>query len=176
MHLITRKQWRAAPPTAVTHIGSVHGIAVHYSASRADETDSHAQCHVRVKAIQRYHMSPGGHDPTMPWADIAYNFLLCRHGYVFEGRGWGVRSAAQGTNDGNDHYHAICFLGNDKEGRDDVTTHGRQALAAFVHASLVHYPNAHRLRPHNSFHSTGCPGAELERYLKVLHREWGLLA
>jgi hypothetical protein len=170
MKLVTRRQWGARPPTCRTALSdkAITGIAVHYTASNADMVSSHADCAKRFKAIQAYHMSPGGHDPTMPWCDIAYNFGFCHHGYIFEGRGWHSRSAAQGTNDGNDHYIAIVFLGADKSGRDDVTPVGRQALSDFINFAMkTEYKKTLTVKPHNFFHSTGCPGDELEAYIKL---------
>ena len=167
--IVTRAEWGARPPTDRTAIGTVDGVAVHYSASNADEQALHRNCAARVRAIQNYHMSPGG-DPTKPWADIAYNFLVCKHGYVFVGRGWGTRSAAQGTNDGNAHFHAVCFLGDDTAGRDDVTAIGRDALARVILNAYLRYPDGRQLRPHSFFHSTGCPGNDLRAFIVHLAR------
>lgn len=141
--------------------GPVHGLAVHYTASASDEHDDHRNCAGRVRGIQRFHMSADPNDPTKPWLDIAYNHLFCRHGYVFEGRGFGIRPAAQGTKDGNDRYFAVSFLGNDRQGRDDLTPEGRQALADLVLAYRRRYPGATDVRPHSDFYATACPGDEL---------------
>src|SRR5699024_10738852 len=40
--------------------------------------------------------------------DIAYNYLVCRHGYIYIGRGYQYQSAA--NRDGNSTYYAICGL------------------------------------------------------------------
>lgn len=136
-------------------------MAVHYSAAEADEADDHASCPSRVRGIQRYHQEHNG------WCDIAYNWLVCRHGGAFEGRGWGRRSAAQGTNPGNAAYHAVCFLGADKEGRDDVLPAGRLALAAVIAEGRARYPQAWEVRPHSDFRSTACCGNELRAWLRA---------
>jgi hypothetical protein len=115
-------------------------------------------------------MSPSPSDPTKPWCDIAYNHVFCRHGYVFEGRGFGLRSAAQGTNDGNSHYFAVCFLGNDNVRRDDVTDVGRRALSELILEYRRRYRHAQQVHPHSFFHPTSCPGDELRRY--IAHRRW----
>ena len=57
------------------------GCAVHYSASGA--AAAHRDCASSVRGIQNYHMDGQG------WQDIAYNWLFCRHGYLFRGRGLG---------------------------------------------------------------------------------------
>lgn len=158
MNLVKRSAWGARLPRGVTPLNpaQVKGVAVHYTGMDSDRVWDHAYCASRVRGIQRFHMDTRG------WQDIAYNFLVCQHGYVFEGRGFGVRSAGQGTDAGNDGYHAVCFLGADRDGRDDVTEKGRQALGAIVRAcpgSLV--------LPHSAFRSTDCCGDELRGYIEA---------
>jgi hypothetical protein len=94
------------------------------------------------------------------------SYLVCKHGYVFRGRGPRARTAANGTNEGNSGYLAICFLGDDTKGRDDVTDKGRQALVdARKHLLNVH-PHARETIGHRDLTSTGCPGDELYAYIK----------
>jgi N-acetylmuramoyl-L-alanine amidase len=94
------------------------------------------------------------------------SYLVCKHGYVFEGRGAKARTAANGTTAGNDGYLAICFLGDDTKGRDDVTSRGRQALVdARKHLLKVH-AHARETIGHRDLTSTGCPGDELYAYIK----------
>ena len=93
MRLVTRAQWGARPPenrTALVRHDQL-GTAVHYSGSDADEQADHANCARRVRAIQDFHLDGRG------WADIAYSYVACKHGYIYEGRGRGIRTAAQGT-------------------------------------------------------------------------------
>jgi N-acetylmuramoyl-L-alanine amidase len=160
MKLVTREEWGANHPTSVTKLSpsAIDAMVVHYTASDADEQSDHANCAKRVKGIQIYHMTPGGHDPSMPWSDIAYNFLFCKHGYIFEGRGWNVRSAATGA--ANSHTQAICFLGDDSVARDDVTDAGRAALVDFAQAYEKRYNNTN-FKGHKDYMSTGCPGNDL---------------
>jgi N-acetylmuramoyl-L-alanine amidase len=158
--LVSRKQWGARPPKAVTPLHPSRGVVVHYSASDADEQSDHKNCAARVRAIQRFHME------TRDWNDIAYSFLVCKHGYVFRGRGARARTAANGTREGNSGYLAICFLGDDTKGRDDVTSKGGQALVdARTHLLSVH-PHARETIGHRDLTSTGCPGDELYAYIK----------
>lgn len=158
MVIVSRSVWAARPPRAVTPLvpAQVKGVAVHYSSMDADRVDDHADCAARVRGIQRFHMDTRG------WNDIAYNFLVCQHGFVFEGRGKGVRSAGQGTNEGNDGYHAVCFLGGDRADRDDVTGAGRDALGWIIRD----LPHA-EVRPHSFFTGTSCPGDELRGYVET---------
>lgn len=168
MRLVSRRGWSARAATYVTPLpmADLKGIAVHYSGNLADEVN-HSQCAKHVRSIQDYHMTRNAADPTKPWNDIAYSFLICKHGYVFEGRGWNVRTAANGTNDGNDHYMAFCFLGGDKVGRDDVLPVGRAALGDLIIEGEKRANRKLDIRPHSYFFQTGCPGDELRGWIKL---------
>ena len=112
--------------------------------------------------MQRFHIEDRG------WLDIAYNHVFCRHGYVFVGRGFGARSAANGTNEANDHYFAICFLGDDSVGRADVTPEARRVLRQLIAEYRRRYPKAREVRPHSYFVATQCPGNELRALISGL--------
>jgi len=142
--------------------GDVHGVAVHYTGMNADEQRLHRTCAARVRAIQRYHMEEKG------WLDIAYNHLFCRHGFVFVGRGFGARSAANGTAESNDQYFAVCFLGDDSVGRADVTPEAQRALRQLIREYRRRYPAAQEVRPHSDFVATSCPGDELRALISAL--------
>jgi hypothetical protein len=125
-----------------------------------DEQRLHRNCAARVRAIQRYHMEEQG------WLDAAYNHVLCGHGFVFIGRGFGARSAANGTKEANDRYFAVCFLGDDSIGRKDVTPAARRALRQLVAEYRRRYPRAREVRPHSDFFPTECPGDELRALIR----------
>lgn len=167
--LVTRRQWRARRPVSVTYQSpeAVRFLVVHYSAMLSDAQDDHAKCAARVLAIQHYHMTsdqltPGGA------SDIGYTWLVCRHGYIFKGRGWRVRPAATGG--ANSYTVAACFLGGDRAGRRDVTEAARDAYRELVRFCRRNAPNFERAKGHRDFGSTTCPGAELYRFLDELNR------
>lgn len=155
---VTRAQWGARPPRS-RQPQSFTGIRVHYSGSGADELADHRNCGLRVKGIQNYHMD------GQKWADLAYGFLTCRHGVVFEGRGWDVRTAANGTNSCNDCCTAVCFLGDDTAGRDDVTNPGRAALAWVIREAIRR--GMKQVGGHRDCLATTCPGDEIYNWVKV---------
>lgn len=161
MEVVSREEWGAREARGATALdpGELRGVAVHYTASAADMGVDHDRCAERVRATQDFHLD------GRRWADVAYNWLVCRHGYAFEGRGWGLRSAAQGTDAGNDHYHAVAFLGADRDGRDDVLPAGRRAFADVVAEARRRWPQAWEVRPHSDFRATACPGDELRAWL-----------
>lgn len=169
--LVLRSQWRARRPTEIIPISAraVRFLVVHYSAVNADEQRLHRNCAGRVRGIQRFHMesdqlAPGGA------SDIGYNWLVCRHGYVFQGRGWRRRPAATGA--ANDFTLAVCFLGDDTKGRRDVTPEARKAFRSIL--DFLMPPRCPRLagvRGHRDFMSTSCPGDELIAFVRRLNRE-----
>jgi len=93
-----RASWGANPANcAPTYCTTTH-IGMHHTASASEyASTSWAQCAANVKATQIYHMVTRG------WCDIGYNYLVCPHGDVFEGRGGGdnVRGAHDGFNCGS---------------------------------------------------------------------------
>lgn len=143
-------------------LAEIRGVAVHYSGMDADEQRLHRNCAARVRGMQRYHMEDQG------WLDIAYNLVFCGHGHVFVGRGFGARSAANGTKEANDRYFAVCFLGDDSEGRADVTPDARRALRQLIAEYRRRYPRATEVRPHSDFFATECPGDELRALISGL--------
>jgi hypothetical protein len=92
---------------------------------------------------------------TRGWSDYAYNGSACPHGFGFIGRGRGVRSAAQGTTDGNNRSYAIQYLGAGVHGgvEDPLTEEAKRAfydMAAYLAEPLK--------RGHRDWKSTSCPG------------------
>ncbi len=163
-NLVTRKQWGARPAKHIDPLSpsAIKFLVVHYSASDADEQADHANCASRVKGIQRYHMD------TQGWSDIAYNWLVCKHGYIFRGRGWAVRSAATGP--ANSFTVAVCFLGDDTKNRNDAGPAGRDAIREVWRFVCRNGPNVEAGRGHRDFMSTSCPGDELYAFAHSLRK------
>jgi hypothetical protein len=164
VNLVTRAQWGAKAFTCSTPVPPIDGLVVHYTAANADEQADHKNCAARVRGIQSFHMSSTTSDPTKPWCDIAYNFLVCKHGSIFEGRGWNRKSGATGA--ANSHTIAICFLGDDTADRDDVTAAGRIALSEWINLALTK-TGAKTVKGHRDYMSTSCPGNELEKWVNA---------
>lgn len=171
MTTISRAGWGAKAPKSVTRLpwALIDAIVIHYSSAYTDELPDYRN---RVRGIQNYHMEHNG------WSDIAYNYLVARNGDKFVGRGWGVMSAA--TLHHNDHTAAICFLGADKAGRDDVTDKGRRAISELIFdvekqsgktVSVVHQKHAGAghlsVGGHKDFVQTDCPGDELYHFITL---------
>ena len=92
-----RNAWGAAPPNCTYDYCTVTHLGVHHTASAGDYySDGFADCAANVRGHQSYHMNVRG------WCDIGYNFLVCKHGKAWEGRGGDdVRGAHDGFNCGS---------------------------------------------------------------------------
>lgn len=154
MDYITRAAWGARAPRPRSSMGRAAGVALHWEGPRMGDF-GHDQCAGKVRGIQNFHMN------SRDWADIAYNFVVCPHGAVLEGRGLSVRSAANGTNDGNARYLAICYLGGDGDPFTDAARQG--FLDAIEHCRVA--GNGNEVRPHSSFKATACPGNEIRAWI-----------
>lgn len=150
MTFYSRTDWGARRPRAKASLdpARVDELFIHYT------TGNHLgveDCASWVWNIQNYHIEANG------WSDIAYHFLVCKHGDVFEGRGWGVRGAA--TYGHNGRSVALCFLGNDNPNIVDVTPRVTAPMRAYVDEAKRRYGKLW-VRPHSAVRDTACPGDE----------------
>lgn len=147
--IISRAAWGARAPKRITRIaGPVRGVAGHYEGSGLGSYPPDSVAAI-VRQIQNFHMDTRG------WDDIAYSALVDRFGRVWEGRGPGRRSAANGTNDSNDHYYAVCLI----MGPADTLTPDMKRGWLDARAWLQTHGNAGpETPPHSTFIATACPG------------------
>lgn len=110
----------------------------------------HAGCAAEVRSIQAYHFSKG-------YFDIAYHWIICQHGVIFQGRDADhFESAAQAG--GNPSGIAVCFMWGPQF---DLTD---QAKSAAIYLAQQH-PHAiigHRDEPSCT---TSCPGDNVEAFV-----------
>ncbi|MEU4296334.1 GH25 family lysozyme [Kitasatospora aureofaciens] len=159
---VTRDQWGAAAPTgAYTPMTGALGVKVHYLGSPYTFGD-HSTCPAYVRKIQAQHMA----DPVQHWVDIAYNELVCEHGYRFEGRGHGVRSGANGDQALNAQHYAICALlgSSGSTVPTDAQLQGlRDAIEDYQHNAAA----GPEIRGHRDGYSTDCPGDALYAWVQA---------
>ncbi len=117
----------------------------------------HDRCAGKVRQIQTYHMD------TKKWSDIAYSTVVCPHGYVYEGRGWRTRTAANGTNAGNDASYAHCYLGGQG---DPLTEDGKRGLVLAFHLAQVEGGAGTQRWVHRDWKATECPGDEITAFVR----------
>ena len=160
MRFVSRADWGSSGVVATpsSHpIGKVYGITAHWEGPGIGGFP-HERCARKMRAIERFHKVNRG------WADIAYNAVLCPHGYVFEGRGPNVRSASNGTSNigGNDHWYGVCYL----SGKGDKFTEAGKAgfLDAFDWLARTGGAGPGR-NGHRDHHATECPGDVIYRWV-----------
>lgn len=111
----------------------------------------HSSCDDTVRGIQSYHMDANG------WSDIAYNIVVCPHGYQYEGRGKGKGSAANGTTLANTDWYAICALCGEGDPQGPELIRGLQDAAETCRS----WGAADGSTGHRDHISTECPGDSL---------------
>lgn len=133
------------------------GVSEHYGGgpqSAAHPGSDHDQCIYTWLGWQDYHMDKHG------WVDLAYTGGFCNHGYAFAGRGAGVRTAANGTNVGNQNFYAIVWIG----GEGQTPTQEALDAADWWLEKLRGAGAGNAVKPHNFFKPTGCPGDPIEAH------------
>lgn len=156
MKLVTKMQWGGKQATAETLFpGPFKGLSVHWEGPKMGSF-SHDKCAGKVRGIQNFHMAPK--PKGRGWADIAYNWLVCPHGYVFIGRGPRNRSAANGTDSGNDRWLAVCYLGGVG---DPFTVEAQNAIL-----ELKQSIEAPAMNCHSDHKPTECPGDTIRKWVK----------
>lgn len=153
MKLVTRAEWGARPPTRRAR-GTLSGASTcHWEGPTmkvgGSLTWDHSKCASLIRGIQNFHMNTRG------WSDIAYNFLVCPHGYTFEGRGLNVINAANGTTVGNRTSHTICCLAGTG---NPFTFDEKLGLRETVLYIALNGSAQKRCIGHRDWHSTDCPG------------------
>lgn len=149
-------------PTSVSYnINPSRGGATPHWGGSSPIIRTHADCENTWRGWQDFHMNTRG------WADIAYNAGFCQHGYALAGRGLGVRSAANGTNDGNYRFHAFVWVGG--KGMKP----SQEAYSAFEWLVLAGRERGagSDVIPHRYFTGSECPGPELIHHASTIHRK-----
>lgn len=162
MDLKRRAEWGARPFTrrlpgilANPTTGHWNGDTILIDGS---PTWDHSECDSLVRGVQNFHMD------TRRYVDVAYNFHVCPHGYVYEDRGINVVNAANGTNPGNRSSHAVCFLagiGN------PFTQEEKVAFKECVLYISMRTPAPNRAIGHRDHKSTLCPGDERYAWIRA---------
>lgn len=160
MKFVSASEWGANPSKDATEdshpIGSTLGVTLHWEGPRMG-TFRHDQCAAKVRGIEAHHEYGRG------WGDVAYSALVCPHGYVFEGRGVGVRSAANGDTQSNEDWYAVCYLGGEGDG---LTGDGKQAFRDAVAWLREDGDAGPRVNGHRDHKATACPGDDIYDFIR----------
>jgi hypothetical protein len=161
--LVTRAQWTARdyrmPSGATPYSGARRGVKLHYlGTAYADRT--HDRCAAYVRLLQDQHMDGNG------WSDIGYSFLVCTHGYVYEGRGLKRRNSANGNTTLNEQDYAVCLLvgSSDLVKPTDAQLHGARDAIDYCRKEG---PAGTWLGGHRDGYATSCPGDPIYAWAKA---------
>lgn len=146
--MISRSEWGARPPKSITAVSDRSGgIIIHHTAVRSPLIHW-PDCWNRWKSHQNYHMDRQG------WSDIAYNHLVCAHGFWFEGRGWDARNGA--NRPVNPSTLSICWEGTTGDRVEDAAV----ATINLIISEAVIRGWSPKVRGHQEVRTepTACPG------------------
>ena len=147
------------PASAAPDQLTTNGVKIHYEGT-AVSNETHAECVAQVKQIRKSHLA----NTAENYSDIAYNLLVCKHGYVFEGRGKRKRTGANGNQDLNKGHYAICgLLGN--KGDVNPTPEMIEGIKWGI-AYLRTYGAGKEIKGHRDGYATACPGEPLYALVK----------
>lgn len=157
---ISRTEWGAVAPTQNAGPQEYDaGLIIHWEGPKMWGdlwAFAHDSCYEKVRGIQRYHINAG-------YSDIAYNDVICPHGYIFNGRsGVNMANAASGDWWVNHHTEAACMLWGD--GDDHVLENNPDvidAINALRNYGMAFAGMSAEVRPHRAIISTACPGDSL---------------
>lgn len=151
---VTRGSWggNAYSGKSPWQFDRIRGIAIHHSVT--DAPFLHADCAAVVRSILHTHLAKG-------YRTIAYNAVICSHGYVFRGRWFMDQSGANGTQVANQSWFSVCFLGSGPS----VTLERVYAFASVRRRLLERAPFAKKVVPHSDFTPTSCPGDRMREWI-----------
>ncbi|WP_405794128.1 N-acetylmuramoyl-L-alanine amidase [Streptomyces sp. NBC_01506] len=162
MKLVTRSQWGAraylTPNGATPYSRSRRGVKVHYLGTAYTDR-AHDKCAAYVRQIQAQHMDGNG------WSDIGYSFVVCTHGYVFEGRGLKRRNSANGNTALNEQDYAVMALVG-SSGLTKPTDPQLDGVRDAIDHCRETGPAGNWLGGHRDGYATTCPGAALYAWVQ----------
>lgn len=160
MKLVTRAQWGARAYKSTTpYARKPDGVKVHYLGTKYTY-GAHDTCAAYVRKLQASHMDGNG------WSDIGYSFVVCEHGYVYEGRGFTRRNSANGNTALNEKNYAVCGLvGN--SGSTQPTPEMLHGIRDIIDRLRSEGRAGTYLGGHRDGYATDCPGGPLYQWVKA---------
>ncbi len=160
MQYVSRKTLGWPASAAPSQTDPVKGVKIHYEGTPVSDVP-HSQCAGRWTAIRKSHLA----NTAEGYSDVAYNWAVCNHGVIFEGRGLGKRTGANGSQPLNRTHYAILWMGGTK----GVVTPSAAAVSAIK--EVIQYLRGHgtgkEIKGHRDGHPTACPGDALYALVKA---------
>lgn len=150
---ISRKDlgWPASKAPLKAH--ATKGVKIHYEGTSVPVQD-HSHCKAHWTSVRNSHLA----NRKENYSDVAYNFAVCRHGAVLEGRGLGRRTGANGNQTLNANHDAVVVLygTNDKSVSPEVID-GLKWVIRY----LREHSTGLEIKGHRDGYATACPGDPL---------------
>lgn len=164
MKLVTRAQWGARDyrrPNGATRYGNTRrrGVKLHYLGTPYTDRP-HTSCAAYVRQLQAQHMDGNG------WSDIGYSFLVCTHGWVYEGRGLERRNSANGSTALNEQDYAVLLLVG-SSGLTEPTSVQLGGARDAIEYCRKEGPAGVWLGGHRDGYATQCPGDKVYAWVKA---------
>jgi hypothetical protein len=135
------------------------GVKLHYlGTAYADRP--HDKCDGYVRQIQAQHMDGNG------WSDIGYSFVVCTHGYVYEGRGLHRRNSANGNTTLNEQDYAVLLMVG-SSGLTKPTNDQLNGARDAIEYCREKGPAGTWIGGHRDGYATNCPGDAIYAWVKA---------
>jgi hypothetical protein len=161
--LVSRSQWGARayriPNGAIPYSRPRRGVKLHYLGTAYSDR-SHDKCDDYVRQIQAQHMDGNG------WSDIGYSFVVCTHGYVYEGRGLHRRNSANGNTTLNEQDYAVLLMVG-SSGLTKPTTAQLDGARDAIEYCREKGPAGTWIGGHRDGYATSCPGDAIYAWVKA---------
>jgi len=120
---------------------------------------------IGAETIRHWHTSPDVNDPSKPWRDIGYHYVIRRDGRVERGRNEAVAGAH--TRGENMDSLGVCLVGGKAEGdsRDECNFTAAQfgSLEKLIRQLRSRWPGI-KVSGHNDWANRACPTFNAREY------------
>lgn len=178
--IITCPKWDARrPKQGITTCGESNKTIFHHTAGHVRQLGNPKVTTLEeamqyARDIQKYHMDGNG------WTDSGHNFLICRAGYVLQGR-WLTVSAIQAGHMVNSAHcpgqNQQIGLEHEHFGNEEMTARQKESSALLMAWIAWHYENKNvpPSLPHSRYFPTSCPANLNEDIAGIVKRAQILL-
>lgn len=167
--ILSRSEWNAKEAVGKMQEHTLRHITVHHTASPQKEGVSVER---KMQNLQNFSQSEGrlasgGKKPA--WPDVPYHYYIAVDGHIAEGRD--IKYVGDTNTDYDPAGHALVVLeGNfEKEQPSPKQLESLRLLVAWLSANYS-IPVS-KIKGHNDYASTACPGANLKKLLAAVRQQ-----
>lgn len=155
---VSRKELGWPASAAPLKTKKTKGVKIHYEGTKVPKM-AHSQCASHWTSIRKSHLA----NTKENYSDVAYNFAVCQHGALLEGRGTGRRTGANGNATLNENDDSIVVLvGTEYKAVSPEVVAGLKEGISRLRASGT----GKSIKGHRDGFATACPGEPLYALVK----------